>query len=60
MIRAHYVDDNRRTITYELADWEALEQVAQSLVNAPIDLDYLHFIDGTNVRTLNLNTFEVC
>jgi hypothetical protein len=47
-------------IQYEVTDWDAVYCVAEGLVNAPIDLDYLEYLDGNQVGTFNLNTFERC
>lgn len=60
MITLTYVDDNGKLIKYEVVDWDAVENVAQGLCNAPIDLDYLEYFDGERVGVFNLNTFEKC
>ena len=60
MITLSYVDESGKHIQYTVSDWDAVYRVAHSLVNAPIDLDYLEYLDGDHVGTFNLNNFEKC
>lgn len=57
MIKLNYTDETGRLITFSVFDWDA---VAEGLVNAPIDLEYLNYEDGRDVGVFNLNTFERC
>jgi len=53
----YYYDEAGRKISYSLIDEEALYCVAQMLLDAPIDVEYLY----TDTNTFNLNTFTwVC
>lgn len=51
-----YHDETGRKINFELKDEDCLYHLAQQLLDAPIDLEYL----DSDTRTFNLNTFEWC
>lgn len=60
MINLTYKDELDKTIRFEVNDWDAIYRVAEGLVNAPIDLEYIEYQDGNQVGIFNLNTFERC
>lgn len=60
MIKLSYTNESNKLIQYEVNDWDAVYCVAETLVKAPIDLDYLEYVDGDRVGIFNLNTFERC
>lgn len=60
MINLSYKDELGKLINCRVANWEAVYAVAEMLVKAPIDLEYIDYIDGDKVGTFNLNNFERC
>lgn len=60
MIKLSYVNESGKLISFQVADWDAANCVADALVSAPIDLDYLEYQDGNHIGVFNLNTFERC
>lgn len=60
MIELSYTNESSTLIHYEVNDCAAVYCVAESLVRAPIDLEYLEYQDGNQIGGSNLNTFEKC
>lgn len=56
-MKVHYIDDNKRKIEYELSDWDAVANVADMLLKAPIDIETLYYEDETGQGIFNLDTF---
>ena len=55
-----YVNENGTKIEYTVNDWDAARAVAEGLINAPIDIEYLNYEDADGNGVFNLNTFERC
>ena len=60
MIKLTYTDELGMEALYNLDDWDAVLNVAQMLSNAPIDLDYVYYEDGTDIGVFSLQTFTRC
>lgn len=60
MINVSYKTEMGRTVSYTLLNWDAVYSVAEGLINSPIDLEYIDYVDGDEVGTFNLNNFEKC
>jgi hypothetical protein len=60
MIKLNYTDETNKVIKYELNDWDAVYSLAEMLLKAPIDIEYLEYQDGNRTGIFNLNNFERC
>lgn len=55
-IEVYYVNDDGRRVTYALTSEEHIYTLAEILLKAPIDLEYLY----SENRMFNLQTFTWC
>lgn len=60
MITLSYKDETGRLISMPAQDWEAVNLIANTILNAPIDVEYLEYNDNGQQGVFNLNTFERC
>lgn len=60
MISLKYTTEIGQNVVFNVDDWDAVQKVADDLVRAPIDIDYLQYKEGITEGVFNLNTFERC